>query len=102
MQNNEKFFILGSVLGLVIPFFENLVRYQNPNITSLLGQMLIVSVNIWEYVFLYLIVIMTAFLFFKKTREKLNQESRFFFFISGVALGFATLSIITATINAIT
>ncbi len=101
MQNKEKFFILGSVLGFSIPFFENLVRYEAPHITSLFGKVLIASGNVWQYVFLYLIVIMTFILYFKKTREKINQESRFIFLVSGVALGFAIISIISATINSI-
>ena len=99
MENKEKFFALGSFLGLIIPFFENLVRYETPNITSEFGQVLIVSGNVWQFVFLYLIVIMTFILYFKKTREKINQESRFIFLVSGVALGFAVISIISATIS---
>jgi len=99
MENKHKFFALGLVLGFVIPLFENLVRYETPDINSLFAKVIIVSGDVWNYVLLYLIVALTLILYFKKTREKINPESRFVFLVSGVALGFAIISIITATIG---
>jgi len=101
MENEHKFFALGSVLGFGIPFFENLLRYATPDVTSLFVQVLIVSGNVWQYVFLYLVATLTFILYFKKTREKINPENKSVFLISGAALGFAIISIISATINAI-
>ena len=101
MENKHKFFGLGLVLGFVIPFIENLIRYENLDTASLFAKVIIVSGDVWNYVLLYLIVVLTLVLYFKKTREKINQESRFVFIVSGVALGFAVISIITATINII-
>ncbi len=99
MENKHKFFALGSVLGFVIPFFENLIRYETPDITNLFGYVLIVSGNIWQYIFLYLVAALTFVLYFNKTREKINSESRFVFLVSGAALGFAIISVISATIG---
>jgi len=101
MENKHKFFGTGFVLGFIIPFFENLARYATPDINNLLEQVIVASGNIWQYVFLYLIVALTLILYFKKTREKINPESKYIFLISGVALGFAIISIISATIGII-
>ena len=99
MENKNKFFGLGLVLGFVIPFIENLVRYENLDATSLFAKVIVVSGDVWNYVLLYLIVALTLVLYFKKTREKINKESRSVFIVSGVALGFAIISIISATIG---
>jgi len=61
--------------------------------------MLVLTGSIWQYIFLYLVALFTFILYFKKLRDKINPESRFVFLISGVALGFAIISIISATID---
>ena len=99
MENKHKFFALGSVLGFLIPLFENLIRYETPDITSLFAHVLIVSGNVWQYVFLYLVAALTFVLYFNKTREKINSESRLVFLVSGIALGFAIISVISVTIG---
>ena len=99
MENKHKFFALGFVLGFASPFFEHLIKYRDPSITSFFAKALVVGGDVWQYVFLYLIVAITIILYFPKIREKINPESRYVFLVSGVALGFAIISIISATIN---
>ncbi len=102
MENKDKYFFLGFALGFVIPFLESSIKSAaDPNLISLFGMMLVVSGAIWQYIFLYLVALFTLILYFKKLRDKINQESRFVFLISGVALGFAIISIISATIDLI-
>jgi len=37
MENKHKFFALGFVLGFVIPFLENAIMVESPDLTSLKG-----------------------------------------------------------------
>ncbi len=102
MENKDKYFFLGFALGFVIPFLESSIKSAaDPNLISLFGMVLVLSGAIWQYVFLYLVALFTLILYFKKLRDKINPESRFVFLISGVALGFAIISIISATIDLI-
>ncbi len=102
MENKDKYFFLGFALGFVIPFLESSIKSAaDPNLISIFGKMLVVSGAIWQYIFLYLVALFTLILYFKKLRDKINPESRFVFLISGVALGFAIISIISATIDLI-
>jgi len=102
LENKDKYFFLGFALGFVIPFLESSIKSAaDPNLISLFGMMLVVSGAIWQYIFLYLVALFTLILYFKKLRDKINPESRFVFLISGVALGFAIISIISATIDLI-
>ena len=99
MENKTKFFALGFALGFAIPFIENSVRFFDPSMMSLFEKVIVLTGAIWQYVFLYLVAAFTLILYFKKLRDKINPESRFVFLISGVALGFAIISIISATIE---
>ena len=102
MENKDKYFFLGFALGFVIPFLESSIKSAaDPNLISLFGMVLVLSGAIWQYIFLYLVALFTLILYFKKLRDKINPESRFVFLISGVALGFAIISIISATIDMI-
>jgi len=102
LENKDKYFFLGFALGFVIPFLESSIKSAaDPNLISLFGMVLVLSGAIWQYVFLYLVALFTLILYFKKLRDKINLESRFVFLISGVALGFAVISIISATIDLI-
>ena len=102
MENKDKYFFLGFALGFLIPFLESSIKSAaDPNLISLFGMVLVVSGAIWQYIFLYLVALSTLILYFKKLRDKINPESRFIFLISGVALGFAIISIISATIDLI-
>ncbi len=102
MENKDKYFFLGFALGFVIPFLESSIKSAaDPNLISLFGMVLVLTGAIWQYIFLYLVALFTLILYFKKLRDKINPESRFIFLISGVALGFAIISIISATIDLI-
>ncbi len=102
MENKDKYFFLGFALGFVIPFLESSIKSAaDPNLISLFGKMLVLTGSIWQYIFLYLVALFTFILYFKKLRDKINPESRFVFLISGVALGFAIISIISVTIDLI-
>ena len=102
MENKDKYFFLGFALGFVIPFLESSIKSAaDPNLISIFGKMLVLTGSIWQYIFLYLVALFTFILYFKKLRDKINPESRFVFLISGVALGFAIISIISATIDLI-
>jgi len=100
LENKDKYFFLGFALGFLIPFLESSIKSAaDPNLISLFGMVLVVSGAIWQYIFLYLVALSTLILYFQKLRDKINPESRFIFLISGVALGFAIISIISATID---
>jgi len=102
LENKDKYFFLGFALGFVIPFLESSIKSAaDPNLISLFGMVLVLTGAIWQYIFLYLVALFTLILYFKKLRDKINPESKFVFLISGVALGFAIISIISATINLI-
>jgi len=101
LDSKHKFFILGIMIGVFIPFFEHAVSYNSLDMTNVFAQILAFGGKVWQYVFLYIIVISSIILYVKPFRAKVNPEHKILFLISGVALGFAIISIISATINLI-
>jgi len=101
LQHKEKYFILGIIIGFVIPFFEHFIIHNSLNMTNAFAEIVVFGGKIWQYVFLYIIVISSIILYVKRFRTKINAENKMIFLISGVSLGFAVISIIAATINLI-
>ena len=101
MENKEKYFILGIIIGLVIPFLEHVAIYNSLDMTNVFTEIIIYGEKIWHYVFLYLIVANSIILYVKRLRAKINPGNRIIFLISGVSLGFAIIPITSATINLI-
>ncbi|MEE8180464.1 MAG: hypothetical protein V3T67_01350 [Nitrosopumilaceae archaeon] len=99
METKDKFFILGGILGLIIPFVEHVATHNSLDVTSVLEEVLLFGVSIWHYVFLYLVLVVSLLVYVKRLRERINPNSRMFFLVSGVAFGFALISIIAATIQ---
>ncbi len=99
MESKDKFFILGGILGFVIPFVEYVATHNSLDVTTILEEILLFGVSIWHYVFLYLVLLVSLLVFVKRLRERINPNSRMFFLVSGVAFGFALISIISATIQ---
>jgi len=99
MESKDKFFILGGILGFVIPFVESVATHNSLDVTTILEEILLFGVSIWHYVFLYLVLLVSLLVFVKRLRERINPNSRIFFLVSGVAFGFALISIISATIQ---
>jgi len=99
MESKDKFFILGGILGFVIPFVESVATHNSLDVTTILEEILLFGVSIWHYVFLYLVLLVSLLVFVKRLRERINPNSRMFFLVSGVAFGFALISIISATIQ---
>ena len=99
MESKDKFFILGGILGFVIPFVESVATHNSLDVTTVLEEILLFGVSIWHYVFLYLVLLVSLLVFVKRLRERINPNSRMFFLVSGVAFGFALISIISATIQ---
>ncbi len=99
MESKDKFFILGGILGFVIPFVESVATHNSLDVTTILEEILLFGVSIWHYVFLYLVLLVSLLVFVKRLRERINPNSRIFFLVSGVAFGFALISIISATLQ---
>ena len=99
LENKTKFFALGFALGFAIPFIENSIRFFDPTMMGLFEKVIVLTGAIWQYIFLYLVAAFTLILYFKRLRDKINPESKFVFLVSGVALGFAVISIISATVQ---
>ena len=99
MESKDKFFILGGILGFVIPFVESVATHNSLDVTTILEEILLFGVSIWHYVFLYLVLLVSLLVFVKRLRERINSNSRIFFLVSGVAFGFALISIISATLQ---
>jgi len=99
METKDKFFILGGILGLIIPFVEHVATHNSLDVTTVLEEVLLFGVSIWHYVFLYLVLLVSLLVFVKRLRERINPNSRIFFLVSGVAFGFALISIISATLQ---
>jgi len=99
MESKDKFFILGGILGFVIPFVESVATHSSLDVTTVLEEILLFGVSIWHYVFLYLVLLVSLLVFVKRLRERINPNSRMFFLVSGVAFGFALISIISATLQ---
>ena len=99
MERKDKFFILGGILGFVIPFLEHVGRENSLDVTTVLEEAVLFGVSIWHYVFLYLVLVVSLLVYVKRLRERINPNSSMFFLVSGVAFGFALISIIAATIQ---
>jgi len=98
MHNKHKFFILGILLGFIIPFSEHALDAEF-DASEPFVDFFIFGEKIWQYVFLYVIVINSILLYVQRFRTKINPESRVVFLLSGISLGFALVSIIAATID---
>jgi len=48
MATKDKFFILGGILGLVIPFVEHVGTHNSLDVTTVLEEVLLVGVTIWH------------------------------------------------------
>ena len=101
MEHKQKYFILGIIIGFGVPFLEHIIVNNSLDMTNVFVEMIVFGEKVWQYVFLYLIVISSVILYVKRFRTKINTESRLIFLISGVSLGFAIISIISTTINLI-
>ncbi len=99
METKHNFFILGGILGFVIPFVEYVGTHNSLDFTTVLKEILLFGVSIWHYVFLYLVLLVSLLVIVKRLRERIDSNSKIFFLISGVAFGFALISIISATIQ---
>lgn len=99
MERKHKFFILGGILGFVIPFVEHAGTNISLDVTTVLEEALLIGVSIWHYVFLYLVLVVSLLVSVRRFRERINPKSRMVFLISGVAFGFAIITIVAATIQ---
>jgi len=97
IENKHKFFAIGILLGFSIPFVEYYLEV-NEEANNPFKKFLFIGTTFWHYIFLYVVVINSIFLYMKKLRERINPNSRIIFFISGISSGFALISIIAATI----
>lgn len=98
MHNKHKFFILGILLGFVIPFSEHALDLEFDSSKPFVN-FLVFGEKIWQYVFLYVIVINSILLYVQRFRSKINPESRVVFLLSGMSLGFAFITIIATTFD---
>ena len=85
-------------MGFIIPFSENALGGEFDSSKPFVN-LLIFGEKVWQYIFLYVIVINSSLLYVQRFRTKINPESRFVFLLSGVSSGFAIVSIIAATIE---
>ncbi len=99
MERKHKFFILGAILGFVLPFVEHVGTHYSLDVTTVLEEALLIGVSIWHYVFLYLVLVVSLLVSVRRFRERINPKSRMVFLISGVAFGFAIITIVAATIQ---
>ena len=99
MHQKHKFFITGATFGFIIPLVEYGLSNSTLYVTSKFVQALVLGGEIWHYIFLFLVVINALLLYVRKFRERINPDSRIVFLISGVALGFSVLSIISMTVQ---
>jgi len=99
MHSKHKFFALGIILGLSIPFVEHYIDIDadpdNP-----FEKFVLFGTSLWHYIFLYTILINSILLYVQRLRRRINPESRIVFLISGISFGFALISIIAATVTA--
>jgi len=98
MHNKHKFFILGLFLGFTIPFSEHALEAGFDS-SKLFVNFLVFGEKIWQYVFLYVILINSVLLYVKRFRSRINPDSKLVFLLSGLSFGFAAVSIIAATVN---
>jgi len=98
IENKHKFFAIGILIGFTIPFVENYLEV-NEEEDNPFKRFLLIGTSFWHYIFLYIVVVNSIFLYMKRLRERINPNSRIIFLISGVSSGFALISIIAATIT---
>ena len=98
MNNKHKFFILGIIIGVTLPFSEHVLD-ETFDANNLFVNFLLFGQKIWHYVFLYVVVINSIILYVKRFRIKINPQSRIVFLFSGVSSGFALISIVAATVE---
>ena len=98
MDAKQKYFILGIIIGIAIPFSEHAID-SNADPDRPFGKFVLFGGQIWHYVFLYMVLINSLLLYFKRLRARINPESRGVFLITGTSFGFAFTSIIAATIE---
>ena len=98
MENKHKFGLIGLVLGFFIPFLEQIAK-NNFDIANHFEVFVVWGGEVWQYVFLFAIIMQSIFLFFRKLRKRINPEHKFIFIISGVSFGFAIISILSMTIS---
>jgi len=99
MRQKDKYFIFGLLSGFSIPFIENLIRFQELDVASKLAEIILLGGEVWHYVFLYLVLINSVILYVRRFREKINPNSRIIFILSGTAVGFSLISIISANVQ---
>jgi len=85
-------------MGFVIPFSENALSGVFDSSRPFVN-LLIFGEKVWQYIFLYVILINSTLLYVQRFRTRINPESRFVFLLSGISSGFAIVSIIAATID---
>ena len=98
IENKHKFFAMGILLGFVIPFAEHYLEVDE-EVNNPFERFLLIGTSIWHYIFLYLVVINSIFLYVKRLRDRINPNSKIIFLISGISAGFALVSLIAATIT---
>lgn len=97
MESKHVVFTIGILLGFSIPFVEYYLEAEE-KIDNPFEKFLLFGTSIWHYIFLYVVVINSVFLYVKRLRDRINPNSKIIFVISGVSAGFALISIISATI----
>jgi len=97
MESKHVFFTIGILLGFSIPFVEHYLDAEE-EIDNPFEKFLLFGTSIWHYIFLYVVVINSVFLYVKRLRDRINPNNKIIFLISGVSSGFALVSIISATI----
>jgi len=85
-------------MGFIVPFTENALG-AGFDVSKPFVNLLIFGEKVWQYIFLYVILINSVLLYVKRFRSRINPESRLVFLLSGVSSGFALVSIIAATIE---
>ena len=98
MENKHVFFTIGILLGFTIPFAEHYIGSEGET-DNPFKKFLLVGTTIWHYIFLYVVVLNSIFLYVKRLRDRINPQSKIIFLISGISSGFALVSIIAATVT---
>ncbi len=100
MEQKQKYFVLGLIIGFGIPFTEHVLASEiDPD--RPFEKFLVFGEKLWHYFFLYIILINSILLYVKRLRARINPESRGIFLITGTSFGFAFISIIAITIEAL-
>ena len=100
MEQKQKYFILGLIIGFGIPITEHVLASDiDPD--RPFEKFVVFGEKLWLYFFLYIVLINSVLLYFKRLRVRINPESRGVFLITGTSFGFAFISIIAATIESL-